>query len=243
MGNGPVDVDDHAALNALPAHQRLFASIPVAMWTLLSSTLSSEFPDEFHEFDEGGGAPLWTRCVYTAHILSSNTFILSMLVGLICEIVTAVGGAQKERISIQNAKMELRKHFDACDEDSDGRIDPDEFLTLLSKEAVTEVLTGMDIDVIHWINAADYLFEGKETITFGKFLEAALSLRASNRATVADVVDIRKLIQRNDDRAEERFVALADSMRMIEDRLAEIRAGTGNSEPAPASRNRISPKS
>merc|ERR1719446_1718146 len=93
-----------------------------------------------------------------------------------------------------DARTILQEHFDAADVNRNSQIDIFEFFNLLQKTEVIFALQEMDIDVLHWISAADFVFENTEEITFAKFLEVALSLRANNLARVSDVVDIRKLL-------------------------------------------------
>jgi len=93
--------------------------------------------------------------------------------------------------------------------------------------AVVKTLNDMEVDIIQWIETSpDFLFErGRGDITFGKFLEAALSLRAANRASVADIVDVCKLITKTDRKMRE-FVS--DSMdahfQLVRRELGDIRA-------------------
>jgi hypothetical protein len=134
------------------------------------------------------------QIVYLLHLLFSHTLMLSMLIGLMCQIVTTVGGAQKEKIAVQECRTVLRSHFDAADVNKNGKLDIYEFFDLMQVPEVIVALKEMDIDVAHWITTADFVFETMDEISFAKFIEVALNLRASNFARVSDVVDIRKLI-------------------------------------------------
>jgi hypothetical protein len=163
-----------------------FDTLLWSMFTLIEGTLSGEFPQ--HMVD-----PL-KQIVYLLHLLFSHTLMLSMLIGLMCQIVTTVGGAQKEKIAVQECRTVLRSHFDAADVNKNGKLDIYEFFVLLQVPDVIVALREMDIDVAHWITTADFVFETVDEISFAKFIEVALNLRASNFARVSDVVDIRKLI-------------------------------------------------
>jgi len=157
------------------------------MFSLIEGTLSGEFPTFLLD-------DWYYKVAYLVHLLITHTLMLSMLIGLMCQIVTTVGGAQKEKIAVQDCREVLRSHFDSVDTNQNGKLDIYEFFVLLQVPDVIVALREMDIDVAHWITTADFVFETVDEISFAKFIEVALNLRASNFARVSDVVDIRKLI-------------------------------------------------
>jgi hypothetical protein len=165
----------------------LFDTLGDGMFTLIQGAMSAEFP-------EGGIESHIMRFVYLCHLLLCNTLVLHMLIGLMCEIVTAVGSAQRDKQALSDMKATLKAHFDSVDVNNNGRLDIYEFFKLLETPEVVTTLQDMQIDVMHWIMHADYIFENSDEISFAKFLEVALSLRASNMARVSDAVEIRKLI-------------------------------------------------
>jgi hypothetical protein len=157
-----------------------------AMFTLLEGTLSGEYPDGMQSYV--------MKLVYLLHLLVTNTLMLHMLIGLMCEIVTMVGSGMKDKTAVQQAKRTLHQHFKAVDTNDNGLLDIFEFFRLLQVPEVIIALQDMEIDVLHWITAADFVFENSSEISFSKFIEVALNLRANNFARVSDCVDIRKLI-------------------------------------------------
>jgi hypothetical protein len=163
-----------------------FDTLTWAMFTLIQGTLSGEFPGGL----EGG----LNNILFLFHLILTNTLMLSMLIGLICNIVTDVGGVEKDRAAIENLKHDLKHHFDSVDVNQNGKLDIFEFFTLIQMPGVIRALEKMEIDVAHWISTADFVFDQVEEITFGKFVETALNLRADKYACVSDLVDIRKLI-------------------------------------------------
>ena len=73
---------------------------------------------------------------------------------------------------------------------------------MLSQVLLT--LSDLNIDVLHWIDSSDLVFEScNNKITFQNFLECALGMRGTNRASVSDSVDLLKLIRRTDRKDEE----------------------------------------
>jgi hypothetical protein len=162
-----------------------------AIFTLVEATLSGEFPNSMgliinHQ--------TLKQVLFLFHLLFSHTLMLSMLIGLMCQIVTSVGLAQREKIAVQECRAVLEEHFDQVDSDRNGVINQEEFHELLSIEAVQFCLMNMDIDVMHWRETAAFIFDSMEFITFGRFLEVALSMRAINPLRVSDVVELRKSI-------------------------------------------------
>jgi voltage-gated sodium channel len=106
----------------------LFDGLRSSMFTLLEGTLSAEFPV--------GIRSTLMKTIYLTHLVITNTLILHMLVGLMCEIVTTVGKAQRDKQAILDARFVLRAHFDAVDEERNNRIDIFEFFQMLQKPEV-----------------------------------------------------------------------------------------------------------
>eukprot|EP00913_Durusdinium_trenchii_P020572 g19322.t1 len=119
-------------------------------------------------------------------IISSAITVMNMLIGVLCEVITAVADAEKEALQVSWTTEVLQQCLTAgADTNNDGCIDLD------------DVLREADVDAATLINFADVLFEGEgdellTKIPFSEFMTRTLKLRGSNTATVKDLVDLRK---------------------------------------------------
>ncbi|CAK9062107.1 unnamed protein product [Durusdinium trenchii] len=131
-------------------------------------------------------------------IISSAITVMNMLIGVLCEVITAVADAEKEALQVSWTTEVLQQCLTAgADTNNDGCIDLDEFQHMIENPQVRSVLREADVDAATLINFADVLFEGEgdellTKIPFSEFMTRTLKLRGSNTATVKDLVDLRK---------------------------------------------------
>lgn len=136
--------------------------------------------------------------MYVLMLLAAVT-IMNMLIGILCEVITAVADAEREAISFGYVKETLQRCLSAgVDQNNDGIIDQGEFLAMLENPAAIDALREIDIDVVSIYDYIPVIFgdseDGKETksLPFNEFLEVLLQLRGGNSSTVKDLVDLRK---------------------------------------------------
>lgn len=217
-----------------------FGRIPNAMWTLL---MSGAFMDSITVcantlLEE---SPLLT-IVFIMFIFLASFTVLNMLIGLLCEVVTAVAAAEKEKAIVVYVKSRLFDVLESLDADKSGTISKDEFDALLAIPEAVQALDELGVDVPNLVSLSKHLFEADEisrmgiegvekehkhkgeeddgtvkkhslstdeletrsweedeegntqALTFADFLEMVIRLRADNRPSVLDVVDLRKLV-------------------------------------------------
>merc|ERR1719382_937288 len=84
--------------------------------------------------------------------------------------------------------------FTTGDIDGDSRISQQEFEDLLVQPGVAVALQGVGVDVIGLVDFIDFIFKGGYPLSLDKFLDIVLQLRGSNRASVRDIVELRKFL-------------------------------------------------
>eukprot|EP00439_Symbiodinium_sp_Y106_P045164 s3792_g5.t1 len=136
-----------------------------------------------------------------AFVTLSAVTIMNMLIGILCEVITAVADAEREALQVSYSSEVIQECISASDNNNDGCIDLNEFHGMLQLPQVRKVLHEVDVDVQTLVNFADVLFEDDNGITqqklpFGDFMQKLLQLRGKNTATVKDLVDLRKWISR-----------------------------------------------
>jgi hypothetical protein len=138
--------------------------------------------------------------VLVFYILLTAFTVMNMLIGVLCEVISAVSAAQKDKIAIEFVKCTIAKVLWEMDKDGDGFIAQDEFLQLAADEQVRGALDALDVDVDNFVSLSDYLFHNPETgkndkrYSHQEFLTMVVSMRSTNTARVVDIVSLRKLI-------------------------------------------------
>jgi len=138
--------------------------------------------------------------LYAFLILSAIT-ITNMLIGVICEVITAVAAAEKEAIQITWVKETLKRMMGGSDANEDGKLQKQEFFQIAQDKDAVQALKALGVDVLTLIEFADIIFEDAEgegkddaqsELSFSDFMEVILQFRGTNTATVKDMVDLRK---------------------------------------------------
>ncbi|CAE7295343.1 SCN10A [Symbiodinium natans] len=160
--------------------------------------------------------------LYSFLILSAIT-IANMLIGVICEVITAVAAAEKEAIQITFVKDTLLRVMGRSDANTDGRLQKSEFFKIARDKQAVKALKELGVDMLTLIDFADIIFQEAsgdtedevEELSFSEFMEVILQFRGSNTATVKDMVDFRKWFT-------------VQYRQMIRDDMEEIFAGKGS---------------
>merc|ERR1719229_38380 len=159
--------------------------------------------------------------IFIIFVLVSSLMILNMLIGVLCAVVTAVAAAEKEKALVNYVKSKLTNVLERLDEDKNGTISKEEFDQLVHIPEAVRALDDLGVDVPNLVSLADHLFdvdededttEKKESVqvgpdgepiedegksmTFADFLEMVIRLRSENTPSVADIVELRKLISK-----------------------------------------------
>jgi len=142
---------------------------------------------------------------------------MNMLIGVLCEVVSAVAATEKEELTVAFVKEKLLEvmQTSGLDEDGDNEISKSEFVKILEIPDACRCLQEVGVDVVGLVDLTDFLFEGddedeegggcEQNLTFEKFMEVVLQLRGSNNATVKDIVDLRKSIRKETKSLEEKL--------------------------------------
>lgn len=179
-----------------------FGSMGLCFWTLLlQGTLMDGIGDILNDI-MAESIPM--TVVFMLFVLIGNFTILNMLIGVLCEVVSAVGESEAEKMTVQYAKDSFLEVLWEMDADGSGTISEREFILFVNNPVCAQPLEELGVDKEGLLSVADVIFEGgnkKEdagedapVVTFGEILENILTLRSSNTAVVKDVVDFRKFL-------------------------------------------------
>jgi len=143
--------------------------------------------------------------MFYVFVLLSALTVMNMLIGVLCEVVTAVASAEREQITVGVVKdgfMDIIAQG-GLDTDGNGMISKAEFEAILDNPSATRLLARVEVDVMALVDLADFIFtnddpadqDGERQLSFGEFMDIVLSLRGCNQAMVKDIVDLRKYIR------------------------------------------------
>jgi len=148
--------------------------------------------------------------VFYFYLLLAALTIMNMLIGVICEVVSAVASTEREAMTMSYVSEKIHELMNYGDGDDDNEISKDEFMQMLRNDRAMEILADVGIDVVGLVDFVDYIFEAdnvdflghstvheakEKTLTFGEFMKVILDMRGSNTATVRDIVDLRKFVK------------------------------------------------
>eukprot|EP00927_Polykrikos_kofoidii_P027370 TRINITY_DN24105_c0_g1_i1.p1 TRINITY_DN24105_c0_g1~~TRINITY_DN24105_c0_g1_i1.p1 ORF type:complete len:602 (-),score=116.54 TRINITY_DN24105_c0_g1_i1:136-1941(-) len=212
-----------------PSLQGHFGEVSTSMYTLL---LSGALLDNVGKVAGlVGEQSFGLAFLFFFFILLASFTILNMLIGVLCEVVSAVAAVEREEMTIGKVKNELQQIVEALDQNGDASISRDEFMRIIENPVAAAHLVAVGVDVIGLIDFADFIFDHEDAskeieLSFADFLEVVLSLRGSNNSTVKDIVDIRKFIHRNHKVCLQRVDKVEDKLSKVVTGLNEVEEGS-----------------
>lgn len=193
--------------------EKFFSNVGSSMNTLLNhATFLEGMPEVINEI----GAEAWYfRALFLLHILLASLTVLNMLVGVLVEVVSVVSAVEKEQLQVNLLKAQLSRIIQEqnLDADNNGLVSKEEFQCLLENPEATRALHDVGVDVVGLVDFQDFFFVDDSTLTFVQFMELVLSLRGTNKATVKDIVDVRKFMRGQLASIEEKLAVLAGGQR------------------------------
>ncbi|CAE8648001.1 unnamed protein product [Polarella glacialis] len=177
-----------------------FKSVPDAMYTLL---VHAAFLDDLSSVATEVGADHWVfGMLFFAFIVAGALSVMNMLIGVLCEVVSAVAAVEKEQMIVTFVKSKVKLIMHEIDANNDGLISSYEFVQLMQRQDCVLALQEVGVDPEGLIDFADFIFQDpnsdnpKESaprqLAVEEFLDIVLQLRGSNTVTVKDMVDFRK---------------------------------------------------
>jgi voltage-gated sodium channel len=171
--------------------QEYFFNVALAMYSLL---IYGTFLDDLSQFcnDIRKESIPCLVLVFIFIALSALT-VMNMLIGVLCEVVSAVAKTEKEMIHTANVKDKMQGIVNNLDTNEDGKINFLEFQKILQLPEALRALEDVGVDPAGVVDFAELMFfedsdpDKPLELPFETFMEMILDLRCSNVATVRDV--------------------------------------------------------
>eukprot|EP00931_Biecheleriopsis_adriatica_P067235 TRINITY_DN41405_c0_g1_i1.p1 TRINITY_DN41405_c0_g1~~TRINITY_DN41405_c0_g1_i1.p1 ORF type:complete len:630 (-),score=123.02 TRINITY_DN41405_c0_g1_i1:20-1861(-) len=133
----------------------------------------------------------WTAyALWLTFVVLASLMVLNMLVGMLCEVVSAAAEYEKEAIALK----ELEYAIELLDTDGSCSIASDELDDLLNTPSMIRKLDELGIDVSAFMEFAHFVFEDRPELTLTDFAAMMVQFRGTKQATVKDIVDLRKYV-------------------------------------------------
>mmetsp|Transcript_14045 Transcript_14045/g.31813 ORF Transcript_14045/g.31813 Transcript_14045/m.31813 type:complete len:589 (+) Transcript_14045:3-1769(+) len=147
--------------------------------------------------------------IFFVFVLLASLTVMNMLIGVLCEVVSAVAQTEREEMLVNYVNDKLKEVVLLLDRDGDMKISKGEFMQILENPEACRCLEDVGVDVVGLIDSVDAIFTDKSydvnamanggdanlQLDFPKFMEVVLALRGTNNATVKDVVELRKFVR------------------------------------------------
>jgi len=124
------------------------------------------------------------------YILFGALLIMNMLIGLVCDVVSATAEAESEVSMLANMEYEIG----LLDVDGSGTISKEEYTQTLGSPSMISRLDELGVDVGALLGYLKFVYEGYEELSISDFVEMVVQFRGAKPATVKDIVDLRKIV-------------------------------------------------
>jgi len=197
-----------------------FESIPTSAYYLL---ISGVFLDNLGAMMDaiGAASPVFA-VLFLIFIALAALMVMNMLIGVLCEVVSAVAATEKEEMLVTFVREKMDKIVKEIDHNNNGWISQSEFKKLMVNETAVRSLNEVGVDPEGLVDFADFIFDpesssteemldegdGELQISFEKLMNVVMDFRGSNFATVKHVLNMTKLIKTE-------FRNLADRMKLL----------------------------
>eukprot|EP00931_Biecheleriopsis_adriatica_P047368 TRINITY_DN27306_c0_g1_i1.p1 TRINITY_DN27306_c0_g1~~TRINITY_DN27306_c0_g1_i1.p1 ORF type:complete len:533 (+),score=104.13 TRINITY_DN27306_c0_g1_i1:43-1641(+) len=207
--------------------ERYFANVAMSMYTLL---IHATFMDDMAAFTDTLRLEFWPLLVVAlVFVCLASLTLMNMLVGVLCEVVSAVATAETEEMNAESMATKMRTAVSALKEnDEDHEISYNEFAQLMADHDAIACLKEQDVNPLQVVDLAEMFFfeDGvPKTLTFEEFMNMLMDLRETNQARVKDVWQLGsqiKQMQVNDRQSrEEHFESLAQRVDALETHVDE----------------------
>jgi hypothetical protein len=170
-----------------------FSSVPEAMHNLC---IYAVFLDNLSNITlDCKAQSAFCLCLLWMYIALAALTVLNMLVGVLCEVISAVAIEEKESMMIDKVKDKFTSIAANLDENKDMLLSWDEFKVIATDQEAIRTLKAVNVDPECLIDVAEDFFneDGKKVfVEFEEFMTMVLDLRAGQPATVKDVLSTGK---------------------------------------------------
>lgn len=159
------------------------------------------------------------------YISLASLTILNMLIGVLCEVISAVAAEEKESMIVDKVHEKFGKIVNDLDENGDGFLSWEEFEMLIDHPEAVAALESVNVDPASMVDVAEDFFTDAGLpvkVSFAEFMSMVLDLRGGQKATVKDMMGLGKSFNKSMLKAKNRLDVTDKKIQRIEGRLEEL---------------------
>eukprot|EP00927_Polykrikos_kofoidii_P087145 TRINITY_DN9967_c1_g1_i6.p1 TRINITY_DN9967_c1_g1~~TRINITY_DN9967_c1_g1_i6.p1 ORF type:complete len:717 (-),score=106.34 TRINITY_DN9967_c1_g1_i6:141-2291(-) len=168
-----------------------FSAVSMSMNTLLISLC---FPDIDILLEDLRSQDVVMWAIFVTFCLFGSFASLNMLIGVLCEAVSALAAAHKEEATITYFRDGVSELWSRFSGSSSEELSVEEFARFLLQPYVLQFMANVDVDVSALVEHSHNLFKSNMCFDHTDVIALMLDFRGTNPCTVKDVVNLRKWI-------------------------------------------------
>eukprot|EP00929_Paragymnodinium_shiwhaense_P098350 TRINITY_DN5983_c0_g1_i10.p1 TRINITY_DN5983_c0_g1~~TRINITY_DN5983_c0_g1_i10.p1 ORF type:complete len:1411 (+),score=301.65 TRINITY_DN5983_c0_g1_i10:585-4235(+) len=222
------------------SRDKYFPDIFVSMYNLL---LRGAFMDEITEFADGlladHGGVMYV-IVFLMFVFLTTYLLMNMLIGLMCEVVSAIAQTENHHIMEEYVQEELYAAMKDYDMATTIGVTREQYCELMQHPELSELWEAIGVSNRDLIGLSDIIFDHEDGIAQNGFLAFhdmmmfTLQLRGDNTATVKDLVQQRQLVMRQlritqcaISQLKTDMVTLGMGMELVDNKVSAVMADDG----------------
>jgi hypothetical protein len=181
-----------------------FSSVPASMHKLL---IEGVFLDNMGDtVDTIAASGAFYAVIFLVFVVFAALMVMNMLIGVLCEVVSAVASTEREEMNMLALKSKLKQVMINLDQNQSGKLTFGEFSHIMNDLKTVTLLHEIGVDPIGLIDAAPSIFgttdgdddedageaPGSKQIGFEEFVEIVLGHQRSNAPSQKDLQDMKK---------------------------------------------------
>jgi len=171
--------------------EQYFDGVALSMYSLI---IYGTFLDTLAEFCDAIREES-TPCLIavTIFVVLSSMTVMNMLIGILCEVISAVAEEEKETMMTEKVYERFTPIVRDLDGGADGKISWSELQVIMENSNALQALSSVNVDPVGMVDVAEDFFfdEGEEKqMSFDQFMEMVLDLRGGQQATLKDVLGL-----------------------------------------------------
>lgn len=175
-----------------------FSTLPWCMWTLLlDGTFMDSTGARLTALIEDATVNTVAAAVFLLlFILLSAMTVMNMLIGILCEVVSAVAEQERDEAALSLIKKTVLTELRTFDTDASGTINGEELDTVLECPRAIAVLKGLEVDVPLLVLMRHKLLpKSTSEMKIEHVIDLILSFRGGQPASVKHIVEVLQLIR------------------------------------------------
>jgi hypothetical protein len=158
--------------------------------------------------------------LFIVFILISSFTILNMLIGILCEVVSATADGEQRKAMESTVREALTALFTKLDKDGSGHVSKEEFLEVVGDETVKKALDEMEVNESHFHKYCTILFQEDEdnpnpSIDFDTLIGMILRLRPGNHISALDFSLLEAALDKSQEKLRDRILRIKAMIRTV----------------------------